>query len=117
VVLSYAELDGRILGWAFDDGGIQDFVLDVDPPRLRAASERFRRLCSDPSSDLAAVHASGRQRYDWLIQPVRHRLRGGRNKFLARIASDWKKPDGLFVIQPEEVVLFCCRCRWAVCLE
>ena len=28
------------------------------------------------------------------------------NKFVAKIASDWNKPDGLFLVRPEEVDAF-----------
>ena len=37
------------------------------------------------------------------------------NKFLAKIASAWKKPDGLTVIAPERVEASSSRCRSTRC--
>ena len=31
------------------------------------------------------------------------------NKFLAKLASDWRKPDGIFVVQPQDVHAFLLR--------
>jgi DNA polymerase-4 len=51
-----------------------------------------------------------------IAREIKHRIREATgltvsagvsvNKFLAKVASDWKKPDGLFVILPEEAESF-----------
>ena len=52
------------------------------------------------------------RRLDWRREQIRQELNltasagVAPNKFLAKLASDWRKPDGLFVIQPEEVDAF-----------
>src|SRR6516164_4922710 len=98
-----------------------------DFPRYRAvshlASEIFKRhtdLVEPLSLDEAyldvTINKTGLPTATRVAQTIREQIREelkltasagvAPNKFLAKIASDWRKPDGLLVIQPEEVDSF-----------
>src|SRR5437667_6155322 len=101
--------------------------LPPDFPRYRALSsevrEIFKRhtdLIEPLSLDEAYLDVSqnktGLPTATQMAHTIREQIRselsltesagGAPNKFLAKIASDWKKPDGLFVIQPEGIDSF-----------
>jgi DNA polymerase-4 len=101
--------------------------LPPDFPRYRAVSrevrEIFRRhtdLIEPLSLDEAYLDVSenktGVPTATQVARAIREQIRSelrltasagvAPNKFLAKIASDWKKPDGLFVIQPDDVDSF-----------
>jgi DNA polymerase IV len=71
---------------------LDEAYLDVSENKtgLSAATQVARTIREQIRSELSLTASAG-------VAP---------NKFLAKIASDWKKPDGLFVIQPEEIDSF-----------
>jgi len=101
--------------------------LPPDFPRYRAVSrlvreilQRHTDLIEPLSLDEAyldvSVNKTGLPTATLVARTIREQIRTelqltasagvAPNKFLAKIASDWKKPDGLFVIQPEDVDAF-----------
>ena len=101
--------------------------LAPDFPRYRAVSRQVREiflrhtdLVEPLSLDEAYLDVTenkmGLPTATQVARTIREQIRGelhltasagvAPTKFLAKIASDWKKPDGLFVIQPEEVDSF-----------
>ncbi|HYL86693.1 MAG TPA: DNA polymerase IV [Candidatus Angelobacter sp.] len=101
--------------------------LPPDFPRYRAVSSQVREifkrhtdLIEPLSLDEAYLDVSenktGLPTATQVARTIREQIRAelsltasagvAPNKFLAKIASDWKKPDGLFVIQPEEIDSF-----------
>jgi len=71
---------------------LDEAYLDVSEDRLafgsaEAIAREIRRLIRETTGLTASAGAAP-------------------NKFLAKIASDWKKPDGLFVIKPQQVERF-----------
>ena len=105
----------------------QRSVFAPDFPRYRAVSKQVREifkrhtdLIEPLSLDEAYLDVSenktGLPTATQVARTIREQIRSelsltasagvAPNKFLAKIASDWKKPDGLFVIQPEEIDSF-----------
>src|SRR5205085_5274233 len=101
--------------------------LPPDVPRYRAVSRQVREifkrhtdLIEPLSLDEAYLdvteNKTGLPTATQVARAVREQIRAelhltasagvASNKFLAKIASDWRKPDGLFVIQPDEVDSF-----------
>jgi DNA polymerase-4 len=104
--------------------------LPLDFPRYRAVSRQVREILQrhtdlvEPLSlDEAYLDVSenktGLRTATLVARTIREQIRTklqltasagvAPNKFLAKIASDWKKPDGLFVIRPEDVDAFLLR--------
>jgi DNA polymerase-4 len=101
--------------------------LPPDFPRYRAVSRQVREifkrhtdLIEPLSLDEAYLDVSetktGLPTATQVARTIREQIRSelnltasagvAPNKFLAKIASDWRKPDGMFVIQPERVDSF-----------
>jgi DNA polymerase IV len=101
--------------------------LPPDFPRYKAVSRQAREiflrhtdLIEPLSLDEAYLdvteNKTGLATATLVARTIREQIRGelqltasagvAPTKFLTKIASDWRKPDGLFVIQPEEVKAF-----------
>jgi DNA polymerase-4 len=98
-----------------------------DFTRYRAVSRQVREILNE-HTDLVeplsldeayldvTANKTGLPTATKVAKAIRDRIRGelrltasagvAPNKFLAKIASDWRKPDGLFVIQPQDVDQF-----------
>ena len=76
----------------------------IEPLSLDEAYLDVTQIKSGLSSATAVAEAIRRQIREELEQTASAGV--APNKFLAKIASDWRKPDGLFVIRPQDLAGF-----------
>jgi DNA polymerase-4 len=102
-------------------------LVPPDFPRYRAVSQQVRAiferhtdlvepLSLDEAYLEVTINKTGLPTATQVARTIREQIREelhltasagvAPNKFLAKIASDWRKPDGLFVIRPQEVDMF-----------
>jgi len=85
--------------------------------RIRAILHEYSPLVEPLSLDEAYLDVSHHDRYAWgLAKEIRQRIREttqltasagiAPNKMLAKIASDWRKPNGQFAVTPDQVESF-----------
>ena len=89
----------------------------ADSQRIRAILHEYTPLVEPLSLDEAFLDVTGAGRFAWdIAREIRARIRTelrltasagiAGNKMLAKIASDWRKPDGQFAVLPEQVADF-----------
>ena len=89
----------------------------ADSAKIRAILREYTPLVEPLSLDEAYLDVTGLDRYAWdIAKEIRQRifdetgLTGSAgiapNKMLAKIASDWRKPNGQFAITPEKIADF-----------
>jgi CHAT domain-containing protein len=77
-VIAYAAFPDGIAIWVYDDRGIFSRWISIPSIQVEELALRFRRLCSDPTSDLSALRTTARSLYDLLIAPVEDKFVAGR---------------------------------------
>jgi len=92
-------------------------VYRQESKKIRQIFHEYTEIIEPLSLDEAFLDVSDCQIYQgsatYIAQAIRHRILQktrltasagvAANKFLAKIASDWEKPDGLYVITPEKI--------------
>jgi CHAT domain-containing protein len=73
-VVSYALLPDGLATWVYDDRGIASRWTALLPDELEAKVTAFRRLCSRPDSDKAALDQESRALYESLVSPIEQEL-------------------------------------------
>jgi CHAT domain-containing protein len=95
--VAYGAFQDGLAIWVFDNRGISSHWVPTPLPQLREESIRFRRLCSDPASDMATLQQSSRSLYNLLIAPIRNELIAGRTVLV--------EPDDFLSSLPWEALL------------
>lgn len=95
-----------------------DFLsYEQESKKVRSILERFTPLIEPLSLDEAYLDVTACKQFNGSATLIAHEIRKliftelqltasagiAPNKFLAKIASDWKKPNGQFVVRPEDI--------------